>query len=321
MNYQKTARILIIIIISLILALTGVIIGRLSGKSGSGSQTQNEHHQTAQPTFSPEIITSVPVTEAPSETDMPSETDAPEPTETATETPSVTEKPVYMSDLPLSVTEGDLNAVYARLEQLKQLKAAHPEVKIILLDVGHGGFDPGSIGVVGNVKESELNLAIARRVSDALAEKGYYVLMTRMGEYAVGDTKAADMSARTAIMKNDIFTLALSVHMNSFPSDKNVSGTRLYYYYSNGMFSSKGMTLATSILKSICAATAQQYTDGCVVGDDLMVVREPLCPSALIECGFVSNERELALLQQADYQQQIANGVAEGVANYLTNNG
>lgn len=320
MNYQKTARILIIIIISLVLALTGVLIGRLSGKSSSGNHTQSEQ-QTAQPTHSPEIITSVPITDAPFETDTPSPTDAPQPTETATETAVATENPIYTSELPLSVTEGDLNAVYARLEQLRQLKAAHPEVKIILLDVGHGGFDPGSIGVVGNVKESELNLAIARRVCDALAEKGYYVLMTRMGEYALADTKSADMSARTAIMKNDIFTLALSVHMNSFPSDKNVSGTRLYYYYSNGMFSSKGMTLAQSILKSICAVTGQQYVDGCVVGDDLMVVREPLCPSALIECGFVSNERELALLQQADYQQQIANGIAEGVANYLTNNG
>lgn len=317
MNYQKTARILIIVIISLILAITGLIIGKLSKKTNSGNPNQGEENTTAQPTHSHEIITSVPVTDVPFETDTIFETDTPSPTEM----PITTDEPIITSDLSLSVTDGDLDEVYARLEKLKQLKATHPEVKIILLDVGHGGFDPGSIGISGSVKESELNLAIARRVSDALAEKGYYVLMTRMGEYAVGDTKAEDMNARTAIMKNDIFTLAISIHMNSFPSDKTVSGTRLYYYQSNGMFSSKGMALAENILRAVCTATSQQYKDGCVVGDDLMVVREPLCPSALVECGFVSNAQELELLQQANYQQQIANGVAAGVAEYLNNNG
>lgn len=146
------------------------------------------------------------------------------------ETPTATqaaETPAPSDGIPLVVTEGDMNAVMARLEQLKTLPS---DKTIILLDVGHGGFDPGARGMDTEVREDELNLQVARFVAQKLGEKGYYVFMTRMGSYAVADTKNEDMRLRKEFMKLDIFDAAISIHMNSYPDDRSVDGTRLFYY-------------------------------------------------------------------------------------------
>lgn len=309
MNFEKTIRILIVIIAALIIAIAAVILG----KSCPGSEPPSP---SAQPTSSPEPTATV----APQPSLTPEETETASPQSTTeTDTDAPTQSPEPVTDVAKVVTEGDLNAVYARLEQLKGLKAADPSVTIILLDVGHGGFDPGASGIDTGVKESELNLAIARLVAEKLGEKGYYVFMTRMDEYAVGSSKQDDMAARTAMMKNDIFTVAISIHMNSFPNDRTVKGTRVYFYKSGNAYSGRGMSLAKTIMQSVADATAQEYRDGNVVGDDLMVVREPLCASALVECGFLSNHEEEASLQLSAYQQLIAASIADGVQSYLTN--
>ena len=227
--------------------------------------------------------------------------------ETPTATQS-TETPAPSDGIPLVVTEGDMSAVMARLEQLKTLSS---DKTIILLDVGHGGFDPGSIGLDTGVHEDELNLQVARFVAQKLGEKGYYVFMTRMGSYAVADTKNEDMRLRKEFMKLDIFDAAISIHMNSYPDDRSVDGTRLFYYKEG----TKGQTLATIILDEICKATGQRNRG--TNSGDLMVVREPVAPSALVECGFISNANEERLLANSNYQEKLAQAVADGVEKFF----
>lgn len=181
----------------------------------------------------------------------------------------------------------------------------------ILLDVGHGGFDPGSIGLDTGVHEDELNLQVARFVAQKLGEKGYYVFMTRMGSYAVAETKNEDMRLRKEFMKLDIFDAAISIHMNSYPDDRSVDGTRLFYYKEG----TKGQTLATIILDEICKATGQRNRG--TNSGDLMVVREPVAPSALVECGFISNANEERLLANSNYQEKLAQAVADGVEKFF----
>lgn len=227
------------------------------------------------------------------------------------ETPTATqaaETPAPSDGIPLVVTEGDMSAVMARLEQLKTLPS---DKTIILLDVGHGGFDPGSIGLDTGVHEDELNLQVARFVAQKLGEKGYYVFMTRMGSYAVAETKNEDMRLRKEFMKLDIFDAAISIHMNSYPDDRSVDGTRLFYYKEG----TKGQTLATIILDEICKATGQRNRG--TNSGDLMVVREPVAPSALVECGFISNANEERLLANPNYQEKLAQAVADGVEKFF----
>lgn len=304
MRFDKAIKLLILMAAALIIAIVAVLIGKCSG---------NANHEVDGSSPRPSVINSIgPVNTTglvnPNFSQYPKVTDSvAKPTGEPTPVPSGTNP----STVPLVVTEGTMDDVYARLNELKALKEHNPNAVIILLDVGHGGFDPGSGGIDSGVTESELNLAVAKFVAEKLGEKGYYVFMTRMGEYAVANTKAEDMAARTAMMKNDIFTVAISIHMNSFPSDRSVNGTRLFCYPG----SLQGQSLAAGIMSKIAAATGQRNRD--VVADDLMVVREPICPSALVECGFLSNSSDEANLRTTSYQQTLAQAVADGVQSYI----
>lgn len=302
-NLDRILNILIVAILVIIVVICAVVIGRCSSKPGEGiDENTPEPESTA-------TIGGVHTTLPPEATVVPSgQTSLPTPGSTVN--PEASESPAPVTDIPLAVTEGEIGDVYARLEQLKQLKAAHPEVDIILLDVGHGGFDPGASGQYGSV-ESELNLIISQMLAEELASRGYYVFMTRMGEYAVADTKAADMEARTAMMKNDIFTVSVSIHMNSFPRDRSVSGVRVYNYPG----SVRGRILSSIIMHAIAQATNQPERD--TSEDDLMVVREPICPSVLVECGFLSNGSDEALLNDPEYQRLMAIAVADGVDEFI----
>lgn len=304
MRYDKTIKLLILVAVALIIAIAAVLIGKCSG---------NANHEVDGSSPRPNVTNSNgPVdTTAPINPNFSKTPEATDSSAKPTDEPFSAPVSANPSNVPLVVTEGTIDDVYARLNELKALKAQNPNAVIILLDVGHGGFDPGSGGIDSGVTESELNLAVARFVAEKLGEKGYYVFMTRMGEYAVANTKAEDMAARTAMMKNDIFTVAISIHMNSFPSDRSVSGTRLFCYPG----SMQGQSLAAGIMSKVAAATGQRNRD--VVAEDLMVVREPICPSALVECGFLSNSSDEANLRTTSYQKILAQAVADGVQGFI----
>lgn len=260
--------------------------------------------KSCNPTDNPS--TQPPVTEGANNTVTPTE-DASQPTgDPATDLP--TQEPTTDPEIPLAVTEGTMSDVYARLEQLKTLPE---DAVIILLDVGHGGFDGGAVGIDTNVHEADLNLQVSRILAQKLAEKGYYVFITRMGDYALASSKSADMEARTAMMKLDIFDVSVSIHMNSFPDDRSVAGTRLYHYTTG----TEGERLAEVIMERICAAQNKPYKS--TTTGDLMVVREPVAPSALVECGFLSNHDEELLLQDVTYQNLLAQAIADGVEAFL----
>ncbi len=302
MKFEKAVRILIIIAAALILAIAAVLIGKCSNgadHSAQGKASPSPNITTDNPTASADTAT--PISSSPEVTIVPSYSTNP------------TDEPVSFnpSGLPHVMTDGTIDDVFVRLNELKALKQQNPNAVIILLDVGHGGFDPGAAGIDSGVTESELNLAVAKLVAEKLGEKGYYVLMTRMGEYAVANSKSEDMATRTSMMKNDIFTVAVSIHMNSFPNDRSVSGTRLYCYPG----STAGRNLAASIMEVIATTTGQRNREP--VEQDLMVVREPLCPSALVECGFLSNSSDEANLRTASYQATLAQAVADGVQRYI----
>ena len=253
----------------------------------------------------------------------------PEPTEEITETAQITQfvqdtvPPVYNTtfpspvisqspypSIPYCVTEGTMDDVNARLNLLKQLPSSET---VILLDVGHGGFDGGTVGIDTKVTEADLNLAVARRLAQELASRGYFVFMTRMGDYALGRSKNDDMKWRKNVMKLGIFDLSVSIHMNALDSDRDVKGARIYCY-KNG---TEGQKLAAAVIEGLQNASANVRAN--VYTGNLMVVREPVCPATLVECGFLSNHDEELLLQDPAYQATLAKGIADGIASYLKN--
>ena len=180
---------------------------------------------------------------------------------------------------------------------------------VIVIDAGHGGFDGGATGANTCVSEAELNLDVAQKLKSELTARGFYVIMTRETPSALAESKSEDMRIRSRIMNIAEADLVISIHMNKF-TDSTVSGPMVFYMKN----SDEGKTLAECVMSGICAETGRPKRH--VNPEDLFVLREPKCPSVLVECGFLSNRQDEALLTESGYRTQLAKGIANGVADY-----
>lgn len=175
---------------------------------------------------------------------------------------------------------------------------------LVVLDPGHGGESDGAS--YGGVREKDLNLAIALRAAALLEEAGVTVAMTRT------DDRAVDLYDRTELANGLGADLFVSVHCNASVDHDDVTGVYACAY-SEG---TNGWRLA-QLLHQTMRAAAGADDFGMEERPNLAVLRTSLMPAALVECGFMSTESELALLVQPDYQDRLAQGIAGGVLAYL----
>ena len=160
----------------------------------------------------------------------------------------------------------------------------------MIVDAGHGGFDAGASGVDTGVRESGLNLQVARLVQVDLEAAGVRVLMTRAEEGALGETKKEDMARRGALLSAEGADAAVSIHMNKVP-DRRVRGPMAYYQAG----ADAGQALATCVIDSLTEALDMKPR--LPNPGNNFVTRVPVCPAVLVECGFLSNAEEERLLQ------------------------
>lgn len=180
----------------------------------------------------------------------------------------------------------------------------------VLLDAGHGGFDPGAMG--GDTKESEINLAITLKLRDELTAMGYAVEMTREKDEALADTKDADMEARRKLIYGSDADIVVSVHMNSLPDDPSVAGPIVFCYPG----AEQGKRLAECVRAAMNERLAPKREKE-VKQEDLLVLRAGNAPAILVECGFLSNGDERERLNTEEYQSSVALSIAEGVSAYV----
>lgn len=172
-------------------------------------------------------------------------------------------------------------------------------VFLVVLDPGHGGDDPGA--VVGETLEKDINLAIALLVREQLEEQeGITVLMTREQDVYPSLTDRADFANRE---NADLF---VSIHANSLEDD---SYAGIITFYHQDKRSSRAFAQAIQA----AVATASGGIDRGVRSEDYAVLRETDMPAVLVETGFMTCPEELALLQDADYQKLLAEGIAQGI--------
>lgn len=181
---------------------------------------------------------------------------------------------------------------------------------VIVIDAGHGGFDGGAVGSKTGVCEAELNLSVAKLLEEELTSRGYKVIMTRSGADAVGETKGADMETRKIIMQDERALAVISIHMNKF-SDPSVSGPMVFYMRG----SEEGKALADCVIYGVCESLGRPPRSS--NPEELFVLRVPYAPSVLVECGFLSNPEDEALLQTEEHQKKLAAGIADGLGDYL----
>lgn len=180
---------------------------------------------------------------------------------------------------------------------------------------GHGGFDPGKVGVNKSL-EKDINLAISKKLSDILASSGYTVYMTRTEDVALcqGDEKSkklTDMKNRVAMIEEKAPNLVVSIHQNSFSA--GTKGAQVFYHTK----SEEGKRLAGILQQTIREAVGDDNHRVEKANDSYYMLRKVSCPLVIVECGFLSNPEEEAMLQDEEYQKKMALGIAEGVENYL----
>jgi N-acetylmuramoyl-L-alanine amidase len=192
--------------------------------------------------------------------------------------------------------------------------------KIVFLDPGHGGTDPGAIG--GGYREADLNLADALKVKAILESRGYTVYMSRTTDTFVS---LLDRSAMANNLHADIF---VSIHQNSSSSTSPFGIESFYYQYdpaypskiNAGMDTNpdriaKSITLASIIQQKMVAYTGD--SDHGITGDTLSVVRESAMPATLLEVGYISNPSERQNLISDSYQNILAKAIADGIDQYF----
>ncbi len=182
--------------------------------------------------------------------------------------------------------------------------------RVIVVDAGHGGFDPGAIGVSG-AHEDAINLAVAQYLKTALQDEGAKVIMTREDEDALAGDKDADMAERRRIIEQSGSDIVISIHMNNYKDDQSVCGPLVLFMPG----SDKGKTLADSVQACLNAALD---ADASARSERLFILKSGYQPCVLVECGYLSNKDEEEDLQQSDYQRKVAKAICDGVTAFFS---
>ena len=204
------------------------------------------------------------------------------------------------------------------LKELKTTEASvHSRVFTVVVDAGHGGIDGGAEGTLTNVKESELNLEIARRLKDKLQESGINVVMTRNSYGGLYGTtakgfKKRDLEKRLKIINSANADAFVSVHLNCYSSPLRRGAVSFF-----GEGKVEGEKLAKSIQKHFNRLSSQTRDFSAIKGD-YYLLNEANCPSVICECGFLSNQEDERLLLTKEYQTEVAEKIYFGIIEFLT---
>ena len=190
------------------------------------------------------------------------------------------------------------------------------EPVLVIIDPGHGGEDGGAVSTDGAVKESGLNLSIALRVEDLMRFLGQATAMTRREDVSIHspesrtarEKKVSDLHNRVALVNSREGALLLSIHQNSLPSSTVTHGAQVFWNRKDG-----AKELAQSVQDALnIAVNAENEKKTKAIPATIYLMKNINVPGILVECGFLSNKEETALLQQPDYQVRLATAIAAG---------
>ncbi len=175
---------------------------------------------------------------------------------------------------------------------------------LVVLDPGHGGSAPGA--VYEGVMEKDLNLAVALKAKTLLeAQPDMEVLMTRE------EDKDVALEARPMLSNEKGADLFVSIHANALEEDASFRGVLTFYHQDN----QGGNRLASAIQRGVVAQT--EGNDLGIREEDFAVTRLSEAPACLLEMGFMTNAEELSNLGDEAYQEKIAQGICDGILDYL----
>jgi len=184
--------------------------------------------------------------------------------------------------------------------------------KVLYIDPGHGGADPGTI--YKNIYEKDINLEICLKLQEVLESEGAIVYLTRYGDYDLSNNsysrKKSDLNNRAKIINQSGADIYISIHLNSI-SSSTWRGAQVFYDDVND----KNIEIANLFqeqLKKDLKTTREVKEIS-----TMLMNRKITIPGILIEAGFLSNPNDRYLLRQGDYQYKICNSIRNGLIKYF----
>ncbi|WP_411876064.1 N-acetylmuramoyl-L-alanine amidase [Vulcanococcus limneticus] len=175
----------------------------------------------------------------------------------------------------------------------------------VVIDPGHGGPDPGAVGI-GGLRETDVVLDVGLQVAQLLQARGVQVLLTRTSEVDV------DLPPRVALANNSGADLFLSIHANALSMARpDVNGIETFYFQS-----SLSRALAQAVQEQVLAISPGSPDRGVRPGR-FFVIRRTVMPSALVEMGFVTGQIDAPRLADAGFRRRLAVAIATGLLNHL----
>ncbi|RKD34150.1 N-acetylmuramoyl-L-alanine amidase CwlD [Thermohalobacter berrensis] len=191
--------------------------------------------------------------------------------------------------------------------------------KVIAIDPGHGGVDPGAVGNIGK-NEDDINLEIALRLRRLIEQSGGKVILTREEDEGLYTDKSKtyrqkkneDLRNRKILVNSSNPDIFLTIHLNSFRQSKYYGAQT---FYKKGCEKSKKLaTIIQEELRNILDKNNKRVPQA---RDSIYLLREVKAPTVLIECGFLSNPREEKLLNEPKYQEKVAWAIYIGLVRYF----
>ena len=190
---------------------------------------------------------------------------------------------------------------------------------VIIIDAGHGGFDGGAVAGDGTL-EKDINLEIATVLSEMLVFSGYDVIMTRTTDTGTEDDpsqsiskrKVSDIKNRLNLMNTYENSIFVSIHLNKFTSSA-ASGAQVFYSKNNEKSFVLGNCIQTSVKTLLQPENERVIKQGT---KSTYLLYHATNPAVIVECGFLSNKNDLALLKNEQYQKNMAYAVFCGINNY-----
>ena len=188
---------------------------------------------------------------------------------------------------------------------------------VVVLDAGHGGDDPGKIGI-NKVLEKDNNLSVTLKTKALLEAEGVEVVLTRKDENGLykstdGNKKRADLNRRCNLIEESGADFVVSIHQNSY-RDGGVRGAQVFYYKD----SEEGKKLAEAIQNVFNETISSEKKRATKANGEYYMLLHVSCPIVIAECGFLSNWEEAERLKNDAYQDQVAEALAKGILSYLS---
>ncbi len=190
---------------------------------------------------------------------------------------------------------------------------------VILIDAGHGGFDGGAVADDGT-PEKDINLNIAKKLAMFLRFHGYEVIMTRSTDTGteldsskpISDRKKSDMYERLRMMEENSDAIFVSIHLNKFTTS-SANGAQVFYSPNKDESQKLGLSIQKTIKELIQPENERVIKRGT---KSTFLLYKAKVPAVIVECGFLSNKKELDLLKTEEYQNKMAFAICCGILNY-----